>query len=151
MSILNGVRHMPKLNLTQAAKAAGISRASIYNHIKEGKISVEQNKKGERVIDTSELMRVYGDLKISKTHKASKKKTVKVFNTEIIRTLRQRVGGLEMQIRDLRKDKEDLQRDKEASRGREGELLGIIKQQSQALISPPQPPKKQGFFKRVFG
>ena len=31
-----------------------------------------------------------------------------------------------MQIKDLRKDKEDLQRDKEASRGREGELLGII-------------------------
>ena len=80
-----------------------------------------------------------------------KKKTPKVSDSEIVRTLRQRVGGLEMQIKDLRKDKEDLQRDKEASRGREGELLGIIKQNQQILLSPPQPPKKEGFFKRVFG
>ena len=71
----------------------------------------------------------------------------KAFNSEIIQTLRQRVGDLEMQVRDLRKDKEDLQRDKEADRKRDGELLGIIKNQQQALLSPPQSPKKRRIFK----
>ena len=115
--------------MSQAAKAAGISRATLYVHIKEGKVSVETiQKKGNeiRVIDTAELMRAYGELKTIKKKKVSKKKTPKVSDSKIVHTLRQRVGGLEMQIKDLRKDKEDLQRDKEASRGREGELLGII-------------------------
>ena len=145
---------MAKLNMSQAAKAASISRATLYVHIKEGKVSVEtirKNGKEVRVIDTAELMRAYGELKTIKIKKVSKKKTAKVSDSEIVRTLRQRVGGLEMQIKDLRKDKEDLQRDKEASRGREGELLGIIKQNQQIQLSPPQPPKKEGFFKRVFG
>ena len=50
---------MTKLNLTQAAKAAGIARGTLYRHIKDGKVTCEENDNGERVIDTSELLRVY--------------------------------------------------------------------------------------------
>ena len=41
---------MTKLNLTQAAKAAGIARGTLYRHIKDGKVTCEKNDKGERVI-----------------------------------------------------------------------------------------------------
>ncbi len=54
---------MTKLNLTQAAKAAGIARGTLYRHIKDGKVTCEENDNGERVIDTSELLRVYKKLK----------------------------------------------------------------------------------------
>ena len=45
---------MTKLNLTQAAQAAGIARGTLYRHIKDGKVTCEENDNGERVIDTSE-------------------------------------------------------------------------------------------------
>jgi len=38
---------MAKLNLPQASKAVGIARGTLYTHIKQGKVSVETNKKGE--------------------------------------------------------------------------------------------------------
>jgi len=143
---------MAKLNLTQASKAVGISRNTLYNHIDEGKVSVEttqKNGKDIRVIDTSELIRAYGKLKTDKTDKTFnrtfnrtlKRKTAKVFNSKIEHVLRQRISGLEQQISELRTDKE-------ADRQREGELLNIIKNQQTALL--PERTTKKGFFKRLF-
>jgi len=150
---------MAKLNLTQASKAVGISRNTLYNHIDEGKVSVEttqKNGKDIRVIDTSELIRAYGKLKTDKTDKTFnrtfnrtlKRKTAKVFNSKIEHVLRQRISGLEQEISELRKDKEHLQQDKQADRQREGELLNIIKKQQMALL--PEQATKKGFFKRLF-
>ena len=53
---------MARLNLTEAAKAAKVSRSTLYRHIKEGRISRTLNNNDEPEIDTSELMRVYGSL-----------------------------------------------------------------------------------------
>ena len=52
---------MTKLNITEAAKAAGISRPTFYRHIKDGKVSVEKGSDGETRIDLSEILRVYGE------------------------------------------------------------------------------------------
>ncbi|WP_312283754.1 hypothetical protein [Candidatus Igneacidithiobacillus taiwanensis] len=54
---------MTKLTITEAAKVAGISRMTLYKHIKNGLISVEKDQFGKPGIDTSELIRVFGDLK----------------------------------------------------------------------------------------
>lgn len=51
-----------QLNLTQAAQAAGITRKTLYNHIKQGKISTSRDGKNNPVIDVSELIRVYRNL-----------------------------------------------------------------------------------------
>lgn len=53
---------MARLNLTQAAKAANVSRSTLYRHIKEGRVSRTLNHNNEPEIDVSELMRVYGEL-----------------------------------------------------------------------------------------
>lgn len=54
---------MAKVNITQAAKLAGISRTTLYNtYIKSGQITVSKDHKGNRQIDTSELVRVFGEL-----------------------------------------------------------------------------------------
>lgn len=53
---------MARLNLTQAAKAANVSRSTLYRHIKEGRLSRTLNHSNEPEIDVSELMRVYGEL-----------------------------------------------------------------------------------------
>jgi hypothetical protein len=50
-----------KVSVVEAAKMAGVSRATFYRHITEKKISTAQDDKGNTVIDTSELIRVYGN------------------------------------------------------------------------------------------
>ena len=50
-----------KVSMSDAAKMAGVSRATFYRHIEDKGISTEKNKKGAQVVDISELLRVYGD------------------------------------------------------------------------------------------
>ncbi len=55
---------MALLDITTAAKIAGVSRQTIYRKMLDGSLSWETNKQGKRRIETSELMRIF-DLKIS--------------------------------------------------------------------------------------
>lgn len=52
------------LNLSQAAQAAGITRRTLYNHVKQGKVTVSRDEKNNPVVDVSELIRVYGNVNI---------------------------------------------------------------------------------------
>ena len=53
---------MAKLRVVAAAKAVGVSRATIRRYLDKGKISSELGRRGERLIDTAELERVFGTL-----------------------------------------------------------------------------------------
>lgn len=51
------------INITKASQLAGIGRETLYkNYINKGKISVSRDEKNRPVIDTSELLRVFGRL-----------------------------------------------------------------------------------------
>lgn len=52
------------LNLSQAAQAAGITRRTLYNHVKQGKVTVSRDGKNNPVVDVSELIRAYGNVNI---------------------------------------------------------------------------------------
>lgn len=54
---------MAKVNLSKAAVLVGKNRTTIWRHVKVGKVSVERDRDGNPLIDTSELIRVYGELK----------------------------------------------------------------------------------------
>lgn len=43
-------------------RMTGLARSTITNHITKGKLSVVEDKEGKRLIEASELVRVYGDL-----------------------------------------------------------------------------------------
>ena len=53
---------MTILTPTEAAKAAGIGRSTLYRYLSKGKLSATQHPKGGRGIDTTELERVFGPL-----------------------------------------------------------------------------------------
>lgn len=54
---------MVKLTISEAARQVPISRKTLYkNYIQTGKISVEQDEKGNPKIDSSELVRVFPGL-----------------------------------------------------------------------------------------
>ena len=52
-----------KTTLTEAVKVISVSQATLYRDLKKGKVSFETDGKGRRLIDVSELERVYGELK----------------------------------------------------------------------------------------
>lgn len=53
---------MALLNLTAAARAAEVNRSTIARALKSGRLSATTNEVGQRCVDTSELMRVFGAL-----------------------------------------------------------------------------------------
>ena len=51
------------VNITKAAKLAGIGRDTLYkNYINKGKISTTRDEKDRPMVDTSEILRVFGRL-----------------------------------------------------------------------------------------
>ena len=123
---------MPKLNLSQAAHVAGISRTTIYRHIRKGKISTEKDRDGNPVIDTSEIERVYG---MKHTNTPKEQHAIQVDTT---------------QAQDLRKQIEFLQAQLEDAKEERNRLLGIIEKQTLAITGPP-PAHKTGLLARLFG
>lgn len=58
---------MALVSISQAAKLAGISRSNLYTtYINQGKISILKDERDHPCIDTAELLRVFGSLKISR-------------------------------------------------------------------------------------
>ena len=54
---------MSKISITEAAKLAGVSRQHFYKkYINSGVIAIEQDKNNRSCVDTSELIRVFGQL-----------------------------------------------------------------------------------------
>ena len=62
---------MSQVNITQAAKLAGLSRSHFQkNYVKTGKITVSRDNKNRPQIDTAELLRVFGELHHTPPHTA---------------------------------------------------------------------------------
>ena len=54
---------MAQVSVTKAAALAGVSRSTFYrSYINTGKVSVGSDQQGNPVVDTSELLRVFGVL-----------------------------------------------------------------------------------------
>lgn len=64
---------MAKVNLSQAAKLTGKNRTTIWRHVHSGKLSIERDRDGLPFVDTSELIRVYGELEPIATGEAKNK------------------------------------------------------------------------------
>jgi hypothetical protein len=58
---------MARVSISEAARLANISRPHLYNkYIKPGAISIIIEQDGKKVIDTSDLMRIFGELTINR-------------------------------------------------------------------------------------
>jgi chromosome segregation ATPase len=117
---------MSIVTVTKAIKLTGKSHATIYRHIKSGKLS----KSPDGGIDTAELIRVYGEFKPKDSNKNKKEtpKSIKLNVDEIyqhekseteIQHLREQLESLKSQ---LSKTESQLERSQE----KEDKLLQLI-------------------------
>ena len=148
---------MAKLNITDAAKAADISRTTMYAHIKKGKVSCEEDEEGNKWLDISELERVYGKLNTPNVQQ-----DVQVNNAEQGLTPSEtgRIAVMEREIEHLNAQLKTEQERRQQAESREEEikaektrLLGIIEKQTYLLAAPEgrEDSTKTGFWKRLFG
>ena len=95
---------MAKVNITQASKIAKISRSTLYNkYIKTGIISIEKVD-DKKLIDISELMRVFTTLQLDNQiiHNNTPNYIVNTDNKDMIITM------LEVQLAEAKKREEWL-------------------------------------------
>jgi hypothetical protein len=96
---------MAKVNLSQAAKLTGKNRTTIWRHIHSGKLSIERDRDGLPFVDTSELIRVYGELEPVATGDTKKKPHQATYCYEdliaIVELLRKEQAEMKAEIENL--------------------------------------------------
>jgi hypothetical protein len=111
---------MQPVSITEAVSLTGKSRATIYRSINKGKLSATQTGSGEKVVDISELIRVFGELQghssENESHEMSLMKhrgTQEVNNqsqvqSEQIRILNDQIIFLQNEFVEMRKREQQL-------------------------------------------
>lgn len=151
---------MTKLNLSEAARTAGITRATLYRHIKKGKLSKESDHEGNPLIDVSELMRVYPELNLGAAKDVNSKHASKLPNDAEQNTPGTPLLQLQLEQMERERDSERERRQQAEDRERETKeeirrLISIIETQSKQLVAPgeeaiTQPTTRRGFWSRLF-
>jgi ATP-dependent Lon protease len=96
---------MAKVTVSEAARLVGLARQNLYkNYINEGKISIERDHLGKPKIDTSELIRVFGEIRMTsgmskEEHKMTTENTIHDGElTAITQAKDQVIAALQLQI-----------------------------------------------------
>jgi len=121
-----------KLSISKASKIFGKDRKTISSYIAKGKLSCETNEQGHKLIDFSELRRVYGEPK-NKPNAVSSPSPVGNNEENPQHSPPISAPHLQVQISMLEQQIDDLRKDKEEGLRREQELREIIKNQTLLL------------------
>lgn len=99
---------MSKLTLGRMAKLYGLHRSTLYEAVDKGRVSAGFDGKGQRVVDLSEMIRVYGEPPGSPTPKPDTSTPISDSGptpagwaemTAELRLLREEVAGLRQELR----------------------------------------------------
>ena len=132
---------MAQLTVRQAAQHVGVTRSTMFRHVRIGRVSATTSTDGIMVIDTSELIRVYGEIQApqAKATGAPDRQAPDNGQANHGATVAILTAQLEMAKERISELKERAQLD-QVERDR---LLAIVERQSRLLDSAPQ--KKRGF------
>lgn len=142
------------VNVSQAAKLANISRDTFYkNYINKGKISVSRDGRNRPMVETSEILRVFGILHIdtvenhskhsqSYTEKDNKNTLITLPETAKIQHLEQENQHLKERLVELQQLHQEAKEREEWQRGQIEKLTDTIK-----LLEAPKEKKSTYWWK----
>jgi hypothetical protein len=141
---------MAKVNISQAAHMAGVSRPTIHKKINAGELSVDKAN-GKTFIDVSELERVFGTLVTPGTPKPNRK-DLHVETPQVVTILQSQIDRLQHEIDAIRQERDSERRAREREeaehRAERERLYGIIEKQTLLLPTPKDPEEKKGWLRR---
>lgn len=120
-----------EVSISEIQERWKISRATVYNHIKKGKLSRLQNGK----VDISEVVRVYGEPKETQT-----RQEIDTVDSQEKALLLEKIRLLESQLDDARERENWLKSQVETAQA----TIKLLEYRQ-----PVQPEKRQGLFARV--
>src|SRR5687768_10884836 len=131
-----------KFTVTEAEKLTGKTRQTISAHIKAGKLSAEIGPNGKKLIDLSELHRVFGD-KLNPDAVKPNGKLPRQDADELTSFLRSENERLLREFNIMREErdaeKRAREREQEDARLEREKLHGIIEKQTHMLAAPKEP------------
>jgi hypothetical protein len=138
---------MSKIGLMKAAELTGKSASTIHRAMKAGRVSFELNEHGERVVDASELFRVFPpkasdnraeELRDDTPRNIARHDTQAAKMEVELRAEREKIAMLEQLLEEMRQERQAERREKE-------HLLNILEKQTLLLPKPQEetPPKRQ--------
>jgi AcrR family transcriptional regulator len=125
---------MALLPLRQAADAAGVSRQTLYRYVKDGRITATVGHDGQKQVDTSELLRVFGKLREPVTDETGAGDSVRPAETG--REAPQappETAQLQVELAAAQALLGMTQAELAATREREARLLGVVESQTRLL------------------
>ena len=135
---------MAEVSVSKAARMSGRGRSTIQRHIKEGRLSAGRDESDNPVIDVSELIRVYGSIKVDEADKAEPiKQTDTAEPDQAAQTM---IEALREELRAAREREDWLKGQLEAAQEHSREV-------ERRMLPPGDQAEgaKRGFFKRLFG
>ncbi|QLK63925.1 hypothetical protein GE278_24320 (plasmid) [Enterobacteriaceae bacterium Kacie_13] len=139
-----------QLNMSQAAQAAGITRRTLYNHVKQGKVTTSRDKKNNPVIDVSELIRAYGNVSLpvkkipTVTHREN---TQENSPSAQLQAMQKEIAELRLAVTHMLEDKtarESERRQYEEERRKHQEEVSMLNEKLEREL-------KKGFWARLRG
>jgi hypothetical protein len=135
---------MALVTITQAAKLAGISKQTLYRHVKTGRVS----RRSDSMLDTTELIRIYGELK--QVDAVTSNKTPR----PLLRTDTNESDALRGHIETLQKDlleiKQQMEQHRIDSVDREKRLMALLEHKIDTPQTVTNPVEAGGFFGKLF-
>lgn len=92
---------MPIVSISEAARLVNRHRKTIQRYVADGRISLSQSVSGERGIDTSELLRVFGELSHVESALAHEAESQRV-QDDVPESVSENVGALKAEIDGLK-------------------------------------------------
>lgn len=142
-----------RLKVTEAAKIYHIARTTIYKKIKDGKLSVDTDKR----IDLSEMMRVFGAIPPVQLQTKTVVEPVAVQSDEI-KVLQEKIASLEKALAVAIADNKKLEAENNLLKSQALEKADADKawlkqlvdaNQLKLLEHKPSPPPKNGLFNKL--
>ena len=133
------IRGMTQHSIATAAKLVGRSPKTIYRLVKQGFLSATLDENGKKQIDTSELLRVFGELRTGR-EKTENPETIPMSQREIPEATA-RMAVLEAEMRLMR----ELLESKDAQIADLRKTVLLLEHRS------AQEPRRKGFFDRWRG
>ena len=146
---------MALVTLKRAAEMTGKNASTIHRAMKNGRLSFQKNDAGDRLVDVSELERVFGlkaagDVRNDAPAVASNS-TQSADSASELRELRAILEAERARATALERDKEDLRSERDR-------LLRVIEEQASSMKlltdqrqAEPPAPERRGFLARLFG